>query len=168
MAVKTGLNDRPFLSLFGEEQQERLRSLAETVTFEEGDVILVAGERAENFYLLLAGSVSVDVIAQSYTVRVQALATGEAFGWSSLLEGCDSLFQVRARERCTALRFNGEKVIALCREDPKFGVEFLRGVLRTVAGRVYGAETKLAELCGVTAPTPSSPRRGRHRLRPIT
>jgi CRP-like cAMP-binding protein len=167
MAVKPGLNDRPFLSLFGVEQQQRLRTLAEEVTFEEGDVILVAGERAEYFYLLLSGSVAVDVVAQSYTVRVQALAAGEAFGWSSLLEGCDSLFQVRARERCTVLRFHGEKVIELCRQDPTFGVEFLRGVLRTVAGRVYGAETKLAELCGVAAPAPNVPGRGRHRPRSV-
>ena len=34
-----------------------------------------------------------------YTVSIQALGPGEAFGWSSLLDHHDTLFQVRARER---------------------------------------------------------------------
>ena len=145
--------EHSFLSKFTEVQRARLASMAQEVTFEEGDVILVAGERSTDFYLVVTGSVGIDVVARSYTARVQAIGPGDVFGWSSLLDGCDTLFQVRARERCTALRLDGAGVIAMCREAPAFGVELLRAVLRTVADRVLGAETKLAELCGVSCPS---------------
>jgi CRP-like cAMP-binding protein len=141
-----------FLSRFGEAQRERLLALAEKASFNEGDIILTAGEQSRYFYLVVSGSVSIDVVARHYTARVQAIGPGDAFGWSSLLDGCDTLFQVRAREACTVLRLEGAAVIAVCREDAEFGVELLRAVLQVVVGRVLGAESKLAELCGVTAP----------------
>lgn len=125
-------------------------SLAEEVTFEDEDIILAAGERSIHFYLIVSGDVGVDVVAPYYTARVQTLGPGDAFGWSSLLDGCDTFFQIRARERCTALCLDGASLMARCREDPAFGVELLRGVLRTVADRVLAAETKLAEFCGVS------------------
>jgi CRP-like cAMP-binding protein len=121
--------------------------------FEPDEVVLPVGGRSEHFYLLTSGSVGVDAVTKYYKVRVQALGPGDAFGWSSLLDGCDTFFEVRACEHCSALRFHGDTLTALCRRDPDFGVEFLRGVLRTVAGRVLGAEMKLAEFCGVTERT---------------
>jgi CRP-like cAMP-binding protein len=157
MTLRKGLPDHSFFSGFTDAQRTQLRALAQEVTFEANEVILVAGERSKDFYVLASGSVGVDVVTRSYTVRVQALGRGDAFGWSSLLDDYDTLFQVRARERCTALRLDGSGVTSLCREDPAFGVEFLRAVLRTVAGRVHGAETRLAELCGVEERSPKTP-----------
>jgi CRP-like cAMP-binding protein len=131
-------------------QRERLTALAREVTFEPDEVILRVGEPSRYFYILIAGSVSVDVVTRCYTARVQALSPGAVFGWSSLLDCCDTLFDVRARERSTALQLDGATLTQMCRDDPAFGVELLRGVLHSVAGRVLGAETKLAEFCGVS------------------
>jgi CRP-like cAMP-binding protein len=131
-------------------QRDRLMLLAREVTFEQDDVILHVGERSQYLYLLTSGSVGIDVVARCYTVRVQALGPGDLFGWSSLLDGCDTLFKVSAREHCSALRFDGSSVTELCRNDPAFGVELLRGVLQIVSCRVLAAEVKLAELCGVS------------------
>jgi hypothetical protein len=145
--------NRPLLSKLTEPQRELLLALAEEITFEQDQVVLHVGEGSQHFYLLTSGSVGVDVVTRYYKVRVQALGPGDAFGWSSLLEGCDTFFEVRACERSTALRFRGDRLTALCRENPNFGVEFLRGVLHTVAGRVLGAEMRLAEFCGVSERT---------------
>jgi CRP-like cAMP-binding protein len=147
------LREHSLLSILTEPQTERLIELADWVEFEPDETILRVGQRSEYFYLLTTGSVGVDVGTRYYSVRVQALGPGDAFGWSSLLDGCDTLFQVRAREHSSALRFHGAQLIGLCREDPAFGVELLRCVLHTVAGRVLGAETKLAELCGLSQRT---------------
>lgn len=152
----TTTNPHAFLYGLTDEQKSRLTSIGEQVTFNEGQVILSTGERSKDFYLLLSGSVGVDVVARSYSARVQALGPGDMFGWSALLDDYDTVFQVRARECCTALRLCGAQVTDMCRRDPAFGVELLRSVLRTVAGRVHGAETKLAELCGVAEPSARS------------
>lgn len=65
--------------------------------FEEDQLILQAGQRSGHFYLLVSGSVCIEVRTPVYTVCVQVLG-GDAFGWSSFLDHHDALFQVRARE----------------------------------------------------------------------
>ena len=113
-------------------------------------MILEPGTRARNFYLLMSGSVCVEVSRPYYTVSIQALGPGDAFGWSSLLNHQDTMFQVRAREHSTAICLDGIALWALCIENPDFGVVMLRRVLEMVAGRVNGAEARLAEFCGAT------------------
>jgi CRP-like cAMP-binding protein len=80
---------------------------------------------------------------------VQAVGAGELFGWSALLQGQDTMFQVRARERTTALRIEGSALSQCCRADPELGVELLHRFLRVVSERVRATETVFAEWCGV-------------------
>src|SRR5262249_12348251 len=102
------------------------------------------------FYVLLAGSASVELETSFYTVRIQALEPGDAFGWSSLLVDYDTLFQVRAREHCSALCIDNMTMAKLVQEDPALGVKLLRRVLQTVAGRIRGLESRLAECYGIS------------------
>jgi CRP-like cAMP-binding protein len=84
-----------------------------------------------------------------YAVAVQALGPGNAFGWSALLEDQDTLFQVRARERTTALQIDGATLKAYCMSDPELGAEFFHRILHVVAGRVKATELRFAEMCGI-------------------
>ena len=143
------LRDHAFTKGLTESQIASLATLAHAVTFEENDLILVDGQHSKSFYLLTSGSVSIELNAAHYVVSVQSLERNQAFGWSALLDDQDTLFQVRARERTSALRLDGAKLKSLCRKDPALGVEILQRVLLLVAGRVKATETRFAEMCGV-------------------
>lgn len=145
------LKGHSFLAGLPESQLARLSLLAREVSFQEGDVILSAGQHSKHFYLLLSGSVCVEVCGRAYTICVQALGSGNAFGWSALLDHHDTLFQVRARESSTALRLDAEDLCTAFRQDAELAAEILRRALNLVAGRVQATETKLAEFCGVRA-----------------
>lgn len=123
--------------------------MATPVTFAENEVILVDGEHSRSFYLVLTGSVTVELHTSSFTVCVQALGSGQAFGWSALLDHQDTLFRVRAREKTTALRLAGAGLAEACRSDPALGTELLLRTLHLVAGRVKATEARFAEMCGV-------------------
>src|SRR5208283_1453951 len=69
-----------------EEQIAVLASMASEVCFAEGEVILENGQRSEAFFLVLTGSVSVELCTASFVVSVQALGSGQVFGWSALLD----------------------------------------------------------------------------------
>jgi len=126
-----------------------LASLAHEVTFAESELVLEDDRHSEFFYLVVSGSVTIELHTPRITVSVQAVGPGEAFGWSSLLDFQDTLFQVRARERTTALRISGTALKDLCRTDPATGTEILLRVLRVVASRVKATEARFAEMCGV-------------------
>ena len=92
------LRDHAFTQGLTEAQIDHLAGIATRVSFEENEVVLVDGARSTSFFLLLSGSVVVELRGGQYVMAVQALGPGDVFGWSALLDDQDTLFQVRARE----------------------------------------------------------------------
>ena len=149
MTVNEILKEHRFTAGLSDSQLAKLAALAREVSFEENELILVAGQQSEHFYLLLSGSVCVEARVRAFTVCVQALEPGDAFGWSSLLDHHDTLFQVRAREPSTALCLDGADLAAAFQQDSDLAAEMLRRALKLVAGRVSATEARLAEFCGM-------------------
>ena len=149
MPQKQVLRDHAFTQGLSDAQIEHLAGISSPVAFEENEVVLVDGARSTSFFLLLTGSVVVELRTPQYVMVVQALGPGNAFGWSALLDDQDTLFQVRAREHTTALQIDGATLKDYCMSDPTLGAEFFHRILRVVAGRVRATEMRFAEMCGV-------------------
>jgi CRP-like cAMP-binding protein len=144
------LREHDFTHGLTDQQINKLAALCTEVTFQDDDLILKNGQRSEFFYLILTGSACVELKAARFTVCLQALGPGHAFGWSALLDHQDTLFQVRAREPMTTLCLHGVDLAQLCRTDSELGAELLTRTLSVVAGRVKATEEKFAEMCGVS------------------
>lgn len=149
MTLNQVLRDHAFTHGLADAQIATLASIASEVTFAENDLVLMDREQSRSFFLVLTGSVSVELCTVSFVVSVQAVGAGEAFGWSALLDHHETLFQVRAREHTTALRLNGDDLKAVCQADPLLGREILHRALAVVAGRVRATEIRFAEMCGI-------------------
>jgi CRP-like cAMP-binding protein len=151
VSLRSSLEEHVFLQGLTGAQITRLASTgtATEVTFDEDEVILMDGQRSTFFYLIVAGSVAVELHTPGFAVCVQVLGPHQIFGWSALLGDQDTLFRVRARERTKVVRLSGAGLAEACRADPELGAEVLRRALRVVAGRVKATELKFAEMCGV-------------------
>jgi CRP/FNR family transcriptional regulator, cyclic AMP receptor protein len=149
MALEQLFRQHEFANGLSDQQISSIAAIAHEVRFGENEVILVDGQHSTAFYLVISGSVVVELCTARYVVSVQALGAGQVFGWSSLLDRQDTLFQVRAREDTLALRLDGEALKALCRADPSLGIEILQRTLNVVAGRVKATELRFAEMCGI-------------------
>jgi len=149
LELDRALRTHAFLRGLTDAQFTSLASLATEGTFDEDELILLDAQLSSYFYLVTQGSVAVELRAPRYVVCVQALGADQAFGWSSLLDHQDTLFQVRARERTTTLRFHGAALKAKMRAEPELGAEVLHRTLQLVAGRVKATEIRFAEMCGV-------------------
>jgi CRP-like cAMP-binding protein len=149
LEIGRAINEHAFLHGMNKEHLEVVASLATEATFEENEVVLEAGQHSRAFYLLLEGSVAVELRAAGFVVCLQALEPGQVFGWSSLLNDQDTLFQVRAREKTRALRIDGDALKQACRADPVLAAGILERTLQVVAGRVKATEIRFAEMCGV-------------------
>lgn len=149
MTLDQLIRQHRFTGGLSEDQIARLAALSEQVVFDEGDLILESGRLSEYLYLLFTGSVGVELRTPRFTVCVQSLGPGEAFGWSALLDQQETFFQVRARERVLAIRMNGRELAPLLRSDTELGATLLSRTLKLVAGRVKATEERFAEMCGV-------------------
>ena len=140
------LRNHPFTRGLTQRQIHILCSLATPVIVEEDDIVLEEGQRSEAFFFVVSGSVVVEMTSPVCTINLQVLGPGEVFGWSSLLDMQDTLFQVRARERTTVLRLSGRSLIEAFLDDSELGAEFMRRTLKVVAGAPHGMCTTHKEL----------------------
>jgi len=151
------LRNHAFTEGLSEPHIATLAAVAAEVDFADGEVVLDTGGRSRYFYLLLSGSVTVELHAPSFTVSVQALGPGQAFGWSALLDQQDTLFRVRAREPTTALRFAASDLADAFRADTSLAAAILLRTLKLAATRVEATEARFAEMCGIKIECASLP-----------
>ncbi|MCC6863064.1 MAG: Crp/Fnr family transcriptional regulator [Bryobacterales bacterium] len=141
------LRIHPFTEGFTQEQLERLAGLAGQVRFQKNAIIFHEGDESSFFYLLLSGSVVLEVTAPGRSLRIQTLGKGEELGWSSLLAPTPGKqFQARALEPVEALVFDGARLRRACDEECSFGYAMMRSLLKVVASRLQATRIQLLDV----------------------
>jgi len=135
-----------FVEGFQPEHIEKLASLAGVVQFEKNAVVFREGAESSFFYLLLSGSVVLEVATAGRMLRVQTLGKGEELGWSSMLPATSKHFQARALEPVAALAFDGARLRAACDEDCGFGYAMMRRTLKVVSARLKATRMQLLDM----------------------
>ncbi|HZT29291.1 MAG TPA: Crp/Fnr family transcriptional regulator [Bryobacteraceae bacterium] len=145
--VTDTLREHPFLQGFRPDHIDKLAAMASEVRFGKNELIFHEGDESSFFYLLLSGSVALEVPTPGRTVRVATLGHGEELGWSSILPSTHvKQFQARSLEEVRALGFDGERLRHACEEDYSFGYALLRAVLQVVASRLQATRIQLLDI----------------------
>jgi len=129
------LRKQPFTQGLKEHEIEGLGALAKEVHFERDRILFGEGELGTDFYLIVSGSVSLEIAPPSGVCRVDTLGAGDEMGWSSVV-GSDTVFQGRVLQDLHAIAFDAAALRALCEEDRSFGYELMRRLLGVVADRL--------------------------------
>ncbi len=123
-----------------------LSDSATELKIKKGDVLFQQGERANKFYLLRNGHMSVQVPAlMGPTLEIQTLGEDQILGWSWLIPPYRWNFQVRALEDSGLLEFDGSAILARCEENPKFGYELLKRFAALMSERLDAARQKMMD-----------------------
>ncbi|GAA2403412.1 cyclic nucleotide-binding domain-containing protein [Streptomyces glaucosporus] len=129
--------------------RERLMEHSREVSFPAGARIFEEGRRADRFWVIRTGSVTLDLhVPGRRAVVVETLSPGDLLGWSWLFPpyawhlGAEALSPVRAVE------FDAARVRELCEEDPVLGRAVATKVAEIVAHRLQSARTRLLDLYG--------------------
>ncbi len=147
--LMAALGSHPFTKHLPEATLSQLASLATKVEFREDEIIIRVGERPRHVYLLLSGSVCVEISSSVYAVCIQALGPGDVFGWAALVDHYRAVFQVRARQPTTAFCLDGPRLLEASCAEPTIGRDIFRRLLSVAAQRVAASEIRLAEFYGV-------------------
>src|SRR5947209_3086233 len=109
---------------------EELRQLASAARLEDHDsgaLIFGEGQRVAHIFLVAEGSVSLEsCLARKGCHRLQRVGPGELLGWSPVLGRGPMTATARAVSAVRLLALDAERVLALCAQDPTFGVFFMR------------------------------------------
>ncbi|MFO1324629.1 MAG: Crp/Fnr family transcriptional regulator [Burkholderiales bacterium] len=140
------LRRHPFVEEFLPEHMERLAELATEVHFARDQVVFHEGDECHDFYLVVDGTVALEIEAPGHTLRVQTLHAGDELGWSAILMGRGKHFQARALEPVDALAFDGVALLAACREDRAFGFALMYRMLGVVSERLQATRLQLLDM----------------------
>ncbi|MEU0473575.1 cyclic nucleotide-binding domain-containing protein [Streptomyces olivaceus] len=127
-------------------QRERLTALAREVSFPEDDRIFEAGERADRFWVIRSGAVSLtQQVTAVQQVTVASLGVGDLLGWSWLFPPYEWDFGAEAFSPVRAYEFDASTVLTLCEEDPQLGIALVRSVAEILAHRLEDTRGRLME-----------------------
>ncbi|TKA09455.1 Crp/Fnr family transcriptional regulator [Actinacidiphila oryziradicis] len=138
------------------DSRERLMKLAREVSFPAGTRVFEEGSRADRFWIIQSGSVTLDLhVPGRRAAAVGTLGPGDLLGWSWLFPPYSWHLGAEAHVQVRAMEFDATLVRALCEADPVLGRAMFRSVGEIVASRLQSARTRLLDLYG---PYGSGPR----------
>ena len=102
----------------------------------DGDILFRRGDPADHFYVLITGSIQLTDENPGEKKIYTGDRTGEAFGWSSLIDR--QLYSASAR--CMAptvlLKFKKERLLKVIEDDPVNGIIFYKYLSQILCHRL--------------------------------
>ncbi len=144
--IVESIADNPFFAGLAREDIEFLARNAERRRLRRDGVLFRYGDRADRFYVIVSGKISVEVAAlEGPPLELQSLDAGAVLGWSWLIPPYTWSFQARADEDAEVLDFDGRAIRAKCESDPRFGYELIKRFSGLMSERLNFAREKMME-----------------------
>jgi CRP/FNR family transcriptional regulator, cyclic AMP receptor protein len=122
---------------------------AANVRFDAGSYILKEGEEANEFYVIRAGKVALEIFApQRKPIILATLGEGEILGWSWLLPPYHWKFHARAVEDTRAIALDGKCLRAKCEQNHDLGYELLKRFTQIIDRRLDATRFQLLDIYG--------------------
>lgn len=148
------LRELRFLHDIADDHLDQIADVAELRDFDQDDVVFREGDPTEHVYLVVYGSVSLEICGPSVGCkRILTVGPGELLGWSPLLEQTRLTATARALALTRVIELEAAKLLNICESDPHFGFELMRRTALALAKRLTGTRMQLLDVYGTQLPT---------------
>ncbi|MCX4585555.1 Crp/Fnr family transcriptional regulator [Streptomyces sp. NBC_01481] len=141
------MNTTTMMQALPAEHRNQLLRIAREVNFPQGTRIFEEGRRADNFWIIRSGTVTLDMhVPGRRAAIIENLGLGELVGWSWLFPphtwqlGAEAMSPVRAYE------FDATAVRLMCQTDTELRAAVAEWVGQVIAHRLHAARTRLLDL----------------------
>ena len=121
----------------------KLAALALEAHFTPEQVIFKEKDTAGFFYLILSGSVMLEIVGPARHIEIETLHDGDGMGWSALLGDGPKHLQARALTDVRAMAFEGKGLREACDLDPEFGCALMKRLLAMAVEQLDAAGYQL-------------------------
>jgi CRP/FNR family cyclic AMP-dependent transcriptional regulator len=148
------LGAQPFLRGMPAVQLAELAGLCEHVTIPSRQRLLEEGSKADRFWIIDAGQVTLDAfVPGDGRMIIETLGRGDVVGLSWMALPYQWRFGAVATQPTQAFVFDASAVRAACDADPVLGYELSRRFSAVVVRRLQATRARLIEAC-VRQPPP--------------
>jgi CRP/FNR family transcriptional regulator, cyclic AMP receptor protein len=139
----TPISDHGLLKDMDPHHLHKLASLGLESQFQAGQAIFEEKDTSGYFYLILSGSVAIEIVTAARHIQIETLHDGDGLGWSSLLSDEPKHLRARALTDIRALAFIGKDLRQACELDAKFGYALMRRLLAVAVERLDATRFQL-------------------------
>jgi len=141
------LAEHPLFKDLDEEYLKLMVGCASNVRFNQGDFIARDGDQADEFFLLRAGAVALNVYSPTKgDITYLTLREGEVVGWSWLIPPYRVHGDVRAIQLTRAIRVDGKCLREKCKQDPRLEMELYKRFVPVIVDRVEAMTMQLLDV----------------------
>lgn len=142
--------EHPFFSDLESDYINLLVGCASNVRFQAGTYIFREGGEANEFYLIRAGKVALEIFApQHKPIIVSTLGEGEILGWSWLLPPYQWKFHAQCLQDTRAIALDAKCLRAKCEQNHDLGYELLKRFANIVDQRLEATRLQLLDVYAV-------------------
>lgn len=124
------------------DQVALMADYAKLVQFAPGQRVFEHTTRADEFYIVQKGKVTVEIPALTgEPLVIQTLEDGSMLGWSWLIPPYQWSFDARAAVPTTVVAVDGERLREACERDPRLGFELMKRFAVLMAERLSAARS---------------------------
>ncbi len=121
---------------------------ASNVRFTPGEFLFHEGEKADNFYVIRSGRVTVEQPVPGFgSLTIQTLSEEDVVGWSWLFAPHIARINIKCQRETHALAFDGSCLRSKCEENHDLGYELIRRFSHVVISRLQATRLQLVEVC---------------------
>jgi CRP/FNR family transcriptional regulator, cyclic AMP receptor protein len=145
--MMTRVSLHPFLAGLSATHQALLADCAVSVRFHKGEIILREGERADRFFLLETGQVTLESErAEDKLLLVDTIGAGDLLGCSWMFPPYTWQFTARATAPTRALLFIGSILRDYCEHDHSLGYQLLKRMTAVMVRRLQKARRQMLSI----------------------
>jgi CRP-like cAMP-binding protein len=151
-ALADALREVRFLHDIDNEHLKRIAEVTRLRDVPEGQVIFRQGDVPQDVFLVVSGSVALDIAVNGGQKRIMSVGPGEILGWSALLEQTQMTATATALAPTCVAEINTQQLLAICRHNPRLGYELLRRTSLALASRLSATRMQLLDSYGAPLP----------------
>jgi CRP/FNR family transcriptional regulator, cyclic AMP receptor protein len=117
------------IPMFAKMETSKLKLLAfasEMVSFEDGDVVMSAGDNADEAYVIMEGAVNIMTDTPNGPVVTATLSENQLIGELGLLNNTPRIATLVANGDLKAMKITDEMFFRLLRENPELSLDVIR------------------------------------------
>lgn len=131
------------------EHLELIAGCASNSVFQPGEYAGRQGEPAENFWILRAGRMALEIhVPGRGAITVQTIGENEVVGWSWLVPPHQWHFDVRALTQTRALQMNARCIREKCDRDRELGNDLMSRFSQLIVQRLEATQLQLLDVYG--------------------
>jgi CRP-like cAMP-binding protein len=145
--IKDLLAETPFFEDM-EDNLELLSGCGTLVRFNEGEFLLKEGEKANSFYLIRKGNVSIESHIPGGTLSVSKVGAQGIVGYSWLFSPYRNQFDSRATSNVEAIKLDGKCLRSKAQEDHELGYQLMKRFAELMLQRMQSTRRQMLDIYG--------------------